>query len=103
MEETRFSRSPRVHFGELHDEWLAIDADAGYCYSLNQTGGYVWQLLAQPVTVAEICAALCREFEVEMETCRRDVEALLGELEKRGLVVRGRLSGTGDRGQEPVP
>jgi hypothetical protein len=103
MEETRFCRTPRVHFGQLHDEWLGIDAEAGFCYSLNRTGGFVWQLLEHPVTLAEICVALCREFEVELEPCRKDVEALLGELEELGLVVRDPGLAGGSSPQEPVP
>ncbi|GAB4220141.1 MAG: hypothetical protein Kow001_00660 [Acidobacteriota bacterium] len=103
MEQTRFCRTPRVHFGQLHDEWLGIDAEAGFCYSLNRTGGFVWQMLEHPVTLAEICAALCREFEVELEPCQRDVEALLAELEELGLVVRDSGLSRGDKPQEPGP
>ncbi len=83
-----YRRNPQVVFGELHGEWLAIDAEAGYCYSLNETGGFIWGLLESPRSVDEICRCVCEEFDVDDTRCRRDVVYILEELEKSGLVTR---------------
>lgn len=88
MRETRYRRKGDIHFGPLHDEWLGIDAEAGYCYSLNESGGMVWQLLDHPSTAAEICQGLCWVFQVPADQCLADVERLLRELEEAGLVTR---------------
>jgi hypothetical protein len=45
-------------FSQLDDELLAIDAQAGYCYSLNETAGRVWDLIATPMSLDAICAQL---------------------------------------------
>ena len=59
-------------------------------HSLRDTGLRVWQLLddgdKSPVTVGTVVAALCEEFEVDADTCLRDMAVLLLELQEAGLV-----------------
>lgn len=82
---TVFRRSKEVQFTQLDDELLAVDAQAGYCYSLNETAGRVWELLAAPTTVASICSRLGREYTVDPGRCEREVIVLLRELSEAGL------------------
>jgi len=79
-------RGKDVPFSQLGDELLAIDAQAGYCYSLNETAGKVWELIATPMPVSAVCAQLRREFAVDEATCLREVLALLQEMAAAGLV-----------------
>ena len=79
-------RAKDVPFSRLDDEMLAIDSQAGYCYSLNKTAGRIWELIAAPVSVKDLCAALQKEFDVDEETCRNEVVSLLRELAGTGLV-----------------
>jgi hypothetical protein len=80
------SRNPEVNFVPLHDDRLAIDERAGYCYSLNISAGRVWDLMPSPVAVSVICSALCTEFSVDRESCLRDVSELLDTMRAAGLV-----------------
>jgi hypothetical protein len=43
-------------------------------------------MLQKPVSVADICRAIVEAYEVDPARCRRDVEALIAELETRQLV-----------------
>jgi hypothetical protein len=79
-------RGKDIPFSQLDDELLAIDAQAGYCYSLNETAGRVWNLIATPMSLEAICAQLRREYAVDEPTCRREVTALLQGLCDAGLV-----------------
>jgi hypothetical protein len=79
-------RGKDIPFSQLDDELLAIDAQAGYCYSLNETAGRVWDLLATPISLDAICAQLRREYAVDEQTCRREVTTLLQGLCDAGLV-----------------
>jgi len=79
-------RSKDIPFTKLDDELLAIDSDAEYCYSLNETAGRVWELIQSPIPVAKICAQLCSEYRVDPALCLQDVTALLEKLHKAGLV-----------------
>jgi hypothetical protein len=83
---TLVQRGKDIPFSQLDDELLAIDAQAGYCYSLNETAGRVWDMIATPMSLGAICAQLRREYAVDEPTCRREVTALLQGLCDAGLV-----------------
>jgi hypothetical protein len=84
--ETVIKRDRDVRFTQLDDELLAINADAGYCYSLNETAGRVWELIVEPQTVGAVCLQLAREYSVDEATCLREVTRLLQGLHGAGLV-----------------
>ena len=84
--DSRIRRSAHLSFSHLDDEVLAIDVQRGYLYSLNDTGGRIWDAIADPVTVGEICDRLGTLFDVDESTCQRDVVALIAALCENGLV-----------------
>lgn len=80
------SSATDIPFSRLHNEVLAIDQNAGYCYSLNASAARVWELILTPISVDSICVALCHEFAVDHETCLRDISDLLTAMRDAGLV-----------------
>jgi hypothetical protein len=84
--ETLVSRGKELKFTKLDDEMLAIDAQAGHCYSLNETAGEIWGYIATPVTLADLCARLQAAHEVDAEICTNDTIELLVKLHDAGLV-----------------
>lgn len=83
---TILSRGKDLPFSQLDNEVLAIDPQAGYCYSLNETAGKVWSLMTAPISFEALCAELRREYAVNEATCARDVRTLLEGLREAGLV-----------------
>lgn len=79
-------RAKDVPFSQLDDEWLAIDAQAGFVYSLNESAGLIWDLIQMPTSIQTICARLRQEYAVDEATCRRDVIAVLQALHDAELV-----------------
>ncbi len=71
----------------LGSETVVLQLQSGTYYGLNEVGRRVWELIAEPRTVGEICAVITREFEVEPERCERDVVALLNDLRGNGLIA----------------
>jgi Coenzyme PQQ synthesis protein D (PqqD) len=76
-------------FTKLDDELLALDAQAGQCYSLNDSAARVWDLIETPTQVSEVCERLTAEYDIGRETCVADVIELLGELREAGLIETG--------------
>jgi len=74
---TVVKRGRDVPFSQLDHELLAIDSQAGYCYSLNETAGRVWGLLEEPSTIEAICSKLRLQYAVDEATCLREVTELL--------------------------
>lgn len=60
-------------------------ADDTY-YGLSEVGAFVWSLLREPRSPAELREAVLAEFDVPAEVCEADLARLLGELSARGLV-----------------
>ena len=72
--------------GEVKGEVVALDLENGCCYGMNRTASRIWQMLDGPKTIESICSALVEDFEVDSETCEREVVSLLDELRAEGLV-----------------
>jgi hypothetical protein len=84
--ENTVQRAKEIVFSQLDNELLALDSQAGYCYSLNETAGMVWELIEKPMTIGEIVMRLSEAFNVDEITCQREVIELLGGLHEAGLV-----------------
>jgi hypothetical protein len=80
----------RVVGTELDGEFVMLDPDSGTYYGLDEVGSAVWRLLASPRRLGEVVSHLCEAFDVTPDRCRADVEALVAELESRGLVTVSR-------------
>jgi hypothetical protein len=80
------SRGAGLIEAEAGDEIVGLHVENGSFYRFSQTAARVWALIEQPRTLADLCAALTREFRVDPATCERDVRALLDDLATDGLV-----------------
>jgi hypothetical protein len=69
------------------EELVMMSVERGTYLGLNEMGRRIWDLIAEPRDVAEICRTLEREFEVTAETCRAEVEAFLQEMTQNGAVA----------------
>ncbi len=83
---TLVRRAKELLFSQLDNEMLAVDAQAGYCYSLNETAGKIWGLLEQPTTLHDLCIQLRRAYSVDEATCLSDTVEILSKLHDAGLV-----------------
>jgi hypothetical protein len=72
---------------EIDNEIVALSIENGTCYGLNRTGSRVWNLLARPIRVGDICATLFAEYKVDPNVCETDVLDLLEELRAEGLIA----------------
>jgi hypothetical protein len=70
----------------VHGETIMMSVRNGRYYGLNGTGTRIWCLLEQPRTLASLCEVLQADYDVERETCEREVLLLLEALVHEGLV-----------------
>jgi Coenzyme PQQ synthesis protein D (PqqD) len=68
------------------DEAVMMSVAAGRYYGLNAVASRIWELLERPMTIAELCARLCEEFEVDAKTCEAEVVNFVNELIDNGIV-----------------
>ncbi len=83
------SRGAGLIEAQVDNEIVGLHVQNGTCYSFNPTATRIWQLIEQPRMLADICATLGAEFNVDPATCEADVRAMLDDLAADGLVKLG--------------
>ena len=71
---------------EVAGETVILSLPQGVYYGLDGVGSVVWKLLQRPTTPEVIRDALVREYDVDPARCERDVQQLLADLARHGLV-----------------
>ena len=71
---------------DLGREAVVLGLDKGVYYGLDELGSRIWELIAEPRTVAELRDAILAEYEVETDVCERDLVEFLGRLASEGLI-----------------
>jgi len=84
--DTLVARCDNLTFSRVDDSIIAIDRDQGFCFAMNLTSARIWELISSPIRVSSLCDSLCNEFDVDPETCRNDVVAILSEMRENGLL-----------------
>jgi hypothetical protein len=75
---------------DLRDEKVILHLEDGTYYGLNAVGARIWDLIQEPTTVREVREQLVHEYDVEAETCQRDLMAVLRDLADHHLIeIRG--------------
>src|SRR5690554_4410559 len=87
MEKTKYMRNNETISGRLHDELVMMDISKGKYFSLNPVATFIWDNLEDPISLDDLCSKLVKEYEVEPEKCRIEVQAYLNELQKLNLIV----------------
>ncbi len=80
------ARNERTAFRTIQGEAVILNLDNGFYYSLNEVGSKVWDLCDGSKKVADIAAAVRKEFDVHEDTAEKDILELLDDLVKEGLV-----------------
>lgn len=87
--ETRVTAAKDQVSCDLAGEVAILNIKSGIYYGLDEVGSSVWDLIQQTKTVAEVRDALLQEYDVDAETCERDLIALLRELSSKELIEIG--------------
>jgi Coenzyme PQQ synthesis protein D (PqqD) len=75
---------------DLAGESVILNLKTSTYYGLNAVGSSVWLLIQEPKTVHDVCEAILQEYDVDPQTCERDVQTLLADLLSVQLVeIRG--------------
>ena len=72
---------------EVDDEILALSIERGTCYGMNRIGSRIWRLIAKPIRICDLCTTLLAQYQVDPETCERQVIDLLEEFCAEGLIT----------------
>ena len=76
-----------VLFQELEEEAVLLNMANQQYYGLNDVGAQMWKSLAEAGSIADAEALLLKMYEIEQSTLRSDLEALIRDLLKAGLLT----------------
>ncbi len=80
--------NPARATGEVIDgEAIVINLETGAYYSTQGVGGRIWSMIEARASVGAMLEQIQASYEVAAEDAARDLQALLGELLKEGLVL----------------
>jgi hypothetical protein len=86
-ERTSIRRIPDLLETEVDGDVVALDVERGECYGLDAVGTDIWKLLAEDTSISEITDTLLEQYEIDRETCLREVSRIVSELQESELLV----------------
>lgn len=85
--ETDIRLCKEVLFKVLDDEAVLLDLNSGQYFGLNEIGCRIWQLIPEHSRLGAIRDRLVEEYDVTADRAWDDLEILITELIRRGLVT----------------
>ena len=70
----------------VEDDVVILGLESGKYFTLTDVGTRIWTLLQEPVALADLHRTIVQEYEVDPAVAKRDLLALLGELDSEGLL-----------------
>ena len=78
---------PQILSSKIDEEVILMSIEADSYFGLDPIGSYIWELLSkQPSTVNELVVLLTEEYEIDEETCRKDVQIFINDMSTRKLI-----------------
>ncbi len=79
-------RADHAITADLDANGMILDPEAGQFIELNPVAFRMWEMIAAPISIAELCERLVAEYAVAPDMCRAEVDRWLADMRARGLV-----------------
>ncbi|PHA03106.1 PqqD family protein [Bacillus pseudomycoides] len=71
---------------DMDGEKVMLNVQKGKYYNLGEMGGEIWDLIEEPITVAQLVTTLISSYNVERIECEEQVLSFLELLFKENLI-----------------
>ena len=72
---------------DLDGEAVMMHLESYKYFGLDEIASQIWQMMSQPMSVANLCNQLLSQYNVDRATCERDVLTYLNGLLNDGLLT----------------
>jgi len=79
--------SSEVLTQEVDGETVILDLKSESYFGLDEIGTRIWQLLQEQEDIETITETMLNEYDVEEEQLEKDIQNLLTQLDKAGIVT----------------
>jgi hypothetical protein len=83
------ARNPEIIHNNIDGEVVIMSITKNNFYGIDKIGSHIWELLENSRSVDEIITVMMQDYEVERETCEKDVIDFLDEALKNELITIG--------------
>jgi len=66
---------------------MLLNPETGSFFGLNQLAGECWEFIDGQKSIEDIIAILLKEYEVQLDTLRNDIQTLIQKMEDKGLIT----------------
>jgi len=71
---------------DLSGEAVILNLNSGMYYGIDEIGGVIWTALEEPRTLEYLREIILGSYQIDKETCDRDVMAFLSDMQSAGLI-----------------
>lgn len=76
---SRLKRNPDIISADMKGETVMMSITTGKYHSVNPIGAKIWEMIHEPTSVNQIVIQLTEEYEIDAETCEKEVIAFLND------------------------
>ncbi|MDR3598918.1 MAG: lasso peptide biosynthesis PqqD family chaperone [Desulfosporosinus sp.] len=73
---------------DMDGEVVMLSIESGKYYNLGNTGGVIWEVITDPITVEQVIDNLVDNYDVSRGQCEEEVLAFLRDAHQEGLLER---------------
>lgn len=84
--ESIVTRSTAPLAAKLQDDTVLMSLERGNYYCVSDTAEAIWERLASPTRIGDLCAALASEYGIAQEQVISDTMPFLDQLAAEGLI-----------------
>ena len=84
--DTVVTQTKDIFSSELDGETVLMSLTQAAYFGLDSTGQVIWNMVAKPCRVGDLCDQLSADYNVERSIIEVDVFEFLNELNKEGLI-----------------
>ncbi len=84
---SKFSQHPLAAWSQVGDEVFVVSPVDNTLHRLNETASFVWLKTTGESPIDQVAQMLASEYEIDEQTALADVEEVMSELSKKGLIV----------------
>jgi hypothetical protein len=83
----RFKISSNIVAQNFENSIFIYDENTGFCFGLEGIGSEIWQLISEGKTVKEIIDSVKKEYCVDENTVRDDLQLLTDQLTAKEIII----------------
>ncbi|OUR96694.1 hypothetical protein A9Q84_10145 [Halobacteriovorax marinus] len=86
-ESNSFKISRELPFQQIHEDYILLDSKNAKAHELNVVAFSIWQQLHVEKPYQELLAELMNEFEIDLDSLKRDLSLFINDLLTKDLIT----------------